>query len=392
MRIIVSGGGTGGHIFPLYAVTQELRAQTKRPEILWIGSKNGPEKDFADRHGIAYDYVAVGKFRRYTPSGLDFGGDPASIGQNILDAIKLPFGIIQAYFRIADFAPDVIFSKGGYVSLPVVIAGRLLSIPVIIHESDALPGLSNRIAARFATTILTGFSETKKYFGNSKNVHISGNPVRNEILNGNREKAYGLFHLMPTRPVVLIMGGSLGSSRINQVVMGAIESILSMAQVIHLTGDFDWIKIAPHAARLEPKGYRAFPHLTDNMAHALALADVVVTRAGANSISELSTLGKPMIIIPLDSSTGGHQMENAKVYAKHNAAVILPEPRLDGEALIQSVRELLTNSQKRAELSANAKELSHAAASRTVVKEILKSVSSPRHAQQKHSKHLSESV
>lgn len=392
MRVIVSGGGTGGHIFPLFAVIQELQAQTKRLEILWIGSKNGPEKDFADRHGIAYDHVAVGKFRRYTPSGLDFGGDPMSMGLNIFDAIKLPFGIIQAYFRIADFGPDVIFSKGGYVSLPVVIAGRLLSIPVIIHESDALPGLSNRIAARFATTILTGFLETKKYFGNRKNVRVSGNPVRREILDGNREEAYGLFHLSPSRPVVLIMGGSLGSSRINQVVVGAVESLLSMAQVVHLTGDFDWIKIAPHAARLEPKGYRAFPHLTDNMAHALALADIVVTRGGANSLSELSTLAKSMIIIPLESSTGGHQTENANVYAKHSAAVVLPESRLDGETLIQSIRDLLSDPGKRAELSANARKLSHTEASRAIVKEILKSVSSPRHAQREQPKHLPESV
>lgn len=387
MRVIVSGGGTGGHITPLYAVIQELRDQNSRAEILWIGSKTGPEQDFARRHNIAFEHIACGKFRRYTPNGLDFGGDPASIGQNIIDFFKALIGIIQAYFRIADFAPDVIFSKGGYVSLPVVIAGKLLGIPTIIHESDVIPGLANRIAGRFATMILTGFTEAKKHFPTKSGIHFSGNPVRREILNASRDKALSIFKLQPTLPIILVTGGSLGASRINQVVMGTIESILEIAQVIHLTGDRDWVKIAPHAIRLEHLGYRAYPNLTDNMAYGLAAADLVLTRAGANSLAELSTLGKPMIIVPLASGTGGHQEANAKVFVKHNAAIVINEEKFDGEILFNQTRELLDNKEKRAELSKNAKNLAHPNAAAAIAREITHLALQYSNAPLKHASH-----
>ncbi len=370
MRVIVSGGGTGGHITPLYAVIQELREENPRVEILWIGSKIGPEKDFAQRHNIPYEHIAAGKFRRYTPNGLDFGGDPSSIGQNFIDMFKVPIGIIQAYFRIADFMPDVIFSKGGYVSLPVVIAGKLLGVPTIIHESDVIPGLANRIASRFATVVLTGFTEAKKYFPIKSNVRFSGNPVRSEILNANREKAFSVFKFQPAKPVILVTGGSLGASRINQVVMGAIESILEIAQVIHLTGERDWVKIAPHAIRLERFGYRAYPNLTDNMAGALAIADLAITRAGANTLSEFAVLGKPMIIIPLGSGAGGHQEANAKIFTKHGAAIVINEEKFDGETLLRQIKELINSEEKLADLSKNAKNLAHPNAAAAITREI----------------------
>ena len=388
MRIIVSGGGTGGHITPLYAVIQELRDDNSRVEILWIGSKSGPERDFAQRHNIPFEHIATGKFRRYTPNGLDFGGDPASIGQNLVDLFKVPIGIIQAYFRIADFMPDVIFSKGGYVSLPVVIAGKLLGIPTIIHESDVIPGLANRIASRFAASVLVGFTEAKKYFPIIKEgIHFSGNPVRTEILNANREEALAVFKLQSAKPVIFVTGGSSGASRLNQVVMGTIESILEIAQVIHLTGERDWVKIAPHAIRLERLGYRAYPNLTDNMAGALAIADLVLTRAGANSLSEFAMLGKPMIIVPLLSGAGGHQEANAKVFAKHGAAIVINEEKFDGEILLRQIKELINNKEKKAELSKNAKNLAHPNAAAAIAQEITRLASHRSNAQLKTSSH-----
>lgn len=316
MRILFTGGGTLGHTIPNLAVIEEFIKNSKKHHILYIGSRGGPEKEavvkFAaklDFHHLEYKEITCGKLRRYFS------------WQNFIDAFKVPIGFFQALRIIGVFKPEIVFSKGGYVAVPVVFAAKILGIPVFVHESDVVPGLGNRICASVADKILLSFEESKKYFKNSENARdsnnkvakfqVTGNPVRSEILKGAREKGMKLCGFYKFKPVVLIMGGSLGAMQINKLVWDNLDSLLKKYQIAHIVGKGN-LKFG-----LSKEGYKQFELLFDELKDVYAACDLIVSRGGANSLAEIAALGRNAVVIPLGTAgSRGDQLVNAKVCAK----------------------------------------------------------------------------
>ncbi len=309
MRIVLTGGGTAGHVVPNFAVIEELK-KSGNHEFLYIGSSSGVEKNMVKEFGIDYRGIACGKLRRY----FSF--------QNFLDFFKVPIGIIQACFALRKFKADVVFSKGGFVGLPVVLASYFLRIPSVIHESDLAPGLANKISARFATKICVSFPETKKFFDKfSKKVVVTGNPIRAFISEGVAEKGFALTGLNQNMPVLLIIGGSQGAKQINDIVRKMLPKLLEKFQVVHLCGKGN---IDDSVAK---EGYVQYEYLNHELPDVFAMCDVVVKRGGANSLSELAFLKKKVVVIPLAfGASRGDQIQNAEFFADKLGWIVL-----DGE-------------------------------------------------------------
>lgn len=308
MRIILTGGGTAGHIIPNIAIIEELKTKSPQTELLYIGSANGPEKAMVENAGVAFQSVSCGKLRRY----LSF--------ENIKDFFRIPKGIFQSRRILKKFHPDKVFSKGGFVSVPVVIAAWMLKIPVIMHESDLSPGLANKICALFANKICVSFSESKKYF-KKKNVIVTGNPVRKWLFFGSKEKGFELTSFDSRKPVVLVMGGSLGAKEINDLLFSHLPGLLKYCQVVHITGKG---KGDIKTVRNKLKGYKQFEYLDQDLAHIYAISDLVVCRAGANTLAEISALKLPCILIPLSlKASRGDQIQNAKFFERENLGIYL---------------------------------------------------------------------
>ncbi|EKD92703.1 MAG: UDP-N-acetylglucosamine-N-acetylmuramyl-(pentapeptide)pyrophosphoryl-undecaprenol N-acetylglucosamine transferase 2, partial [uncultured bacterium] len=267
---------------PHIAVVERLKSLDPSLKILYLGSAKGPERCLVTSWGWNYRSVLVGKLRRY----WDWN--------NVLDPFKVAAGIFKAIWLVGRFRPDVHFSKGGYASLPVIVAGWVWRVPLVIHDSDAKPGLTTRLAARFARKICLGFAEAKESFSAQK-VVVTGTPVRGEILKGNQEKGRKITGFSGKKPVLLVMGGSLGSQFLNQVLAESLDRLLPITDVIHLTG-----KGKTSGRRTKPrKGVAIFEYVNEELPHLYALADLVVARAGANSMAELQALGKPCLWVPL---------------------------------------------------------------------------------------------
>lgn len=359
MKILLSGGGTGGHIIPILAVVFELKKLAKESiEFLWIGSKKGPEARFAKRNKIDFHRVFCGKLRRYFSL------------QNILDIFKVPLGILQAYFIIKKFKPDVLFSKGGYVSVPAVIACWLLRIPSLIHESDSTPGLANRFLSRFVTKIGLGFPEAEKYFEKFKEkIIVLGNPVRPQILFGSKKRGFSYFNLEDDRFVILVTGGSQGAERLNEIIAQAMPRLLEKYQVIHLYGKKQKIDTKKKMMR---KYYHPFPFLeAEQMADALACADLIISRAGANILAEIAALAKPSILIPYPLAAQDHQMKNAKIFEKQGAAIVIDQVDLSANRLYQEIKRLFTDKEKLSQMAKSARKLAQPKASEKIAIEIL---------------------
>lgn len=268
--------------------------------LLYIGSKDGVEKAMVEKIGIMYRGVSCGKFRRY----FSF--------KNFIDIFKVPIGIFQAQKILREFKPDVVFSKGGFVSVPVVIAAGLLGVPVILHESDVVPGLANRICARYAKKICISFEESKAYLLKyGSRVVLTGNPVRKSILNGDAEVGYKFTGFDKFRPVVLIMGGSQGALQINELVRAGLDELLKKFQIVHVRGRGN-LDISLHK-----NGYAQYEYLDEQLKDIYAMCELIVTRSGANSLAEIALLKKKALIIPLGTAASrGDQIENAKIFAR----------------------------------------------------------------------------
>lgn len=270
-------------------------------EILYIGSKHGIEKKMIEKIGIAYKGVYCGKLRRY----FSF--------QNFVDAFKVPMGILQARRILKRFKPDVVFSKGGFVGLPVVIAASWLGLPIITHESDVLVGLANKIALKRASKICVSFEETKAKIGSEylEKVVVTGNPVRKSILHGDKERGYKFTGLDKYRPVILVMGGSQGAEQINELVRAGLDDLLKKFQIVHVRGRGN-LDIS-----LKRKGYVQYEYLDEEMRDVYAMSEMVISRGGANSLAEIAALKKKTLIIPLGTNVSrGDQIENTKVFAR----------------------------------------------------------------------------
>ena len=320
-RIILTGGGTAGHVTPNIALLPRLREL--QYDIHYIGSYNGIEKSLIEKQGVPYHGISSGKLRRYFSL------------QNFTDPFRVLKGFGEANKIIKELKPDVIFSKGGFVSVPVVIAGKRNHVPVIIHESDMTPGLANKISIPSAVKVCCNFPETLKALPEDKAV-LTGSPIRQELMTGDKEKARSFCGFKETKPVILIVGGSLGAAAVNQAVRKILPKLLKEFQIIHLCGKG---KLDDSLKGLD--GYAQFEYIQDELKDLFALSDIVISRAGANAICELLALRKPNLLIPLSASASrGDQILNARSFERQKFSMVLEEEELTDELLLSSIHKL----------------------------------------------------
>lgn len=352
-KIILTGGGTAGHVTPNIALIPHLRKNGY--EVSYIGSFEGIEKklisDFPD---ITYYGISTGKFRRY----FDM--------KNFTDPFRVIKGYAQALRILKQIRPDVIFSKGGFVSVPVVRAAASLKIPCIIHESDMTPGLANRLCIPVASKICCNFPETLKLLPENKAV-LSGSPIREELFRGHRESALRLCGFNVLKPVIMVIGGSLGSSNINQIVRSALPQLLKDFQVVHLCG-----KDKIDNLLLNTTGYKQFEYVKNELKDIYALSDIIISRAGANAISEILALKKPNLLIPLPAaSSRGDQLLNAHSFESQGYSMVIQENALTPETLVEHVHELFFTRQT----YINSMSISHQSNAIPIIMNLISSVS-----------------
>lgn len=323
-KIILTGGGTAGHVTPNLALLPALREEDF--EIHYIGSYNGIERRLIEATSIPYDGISSGKLRRY----FDL--------KNFSDPLRVLKGYFEARKLMKKYKPDIVFSKGGFVAVPVVLAAKHYKVPVIIHESDMTPGLANKICIPAASKVCCNFPETLKYLPEDKAV-LTGSPIREELLHGDRLAGLQYAHLSADRPVILIIGGSLGSVTVNQAVRGILPQLLKTYQVIHICG-----KGNLDESLIDTEGYVQYEYVDAPLKHLFAAADVVISRAGANSICELLALRKPNLLIPLSAAASrGDQILNADSFARQGFSKVLKEEELSDETLSTAVFDLYKN-------------------------------------------------
>ena len=323
-RIILTGGGTAGHVTPNIALLPRLKELGY--DIQYIGSYNGIEKELIEPFGIPYHGISSGKLRRYFSM------------KNFSDPFRVLKGFSEANKLIRDLKPDVIFSKGGFVSVPVVLAGKKNKVPVVIHESDMTPGLANKLSLPSAAKVCCNFPETLEHLPADKAV-LTGSPIRQELLSGNKIAALDLCGFSADKPVILVIGGSLGSVVVNNAVRLALPELLEQFHVIHLCG-----KGKLDASLNNVEGYAQFEYIKSELRDIFALADVVISRAGANAICELLALRKPNLLIPLSANASrGDQILNARSFERQGFSVVIEEEELSKELLLESVRDLYAN-------------------------------------------------
>lgn len=369
LRIAFTGGGSGGHVYPLLAVAGEVQKLATGSDLQM--DYFGPKDAFAvliTSSGMRFHSVMGAKLRNY------------SILQNILDVPKFFIGILQAFWKVFWVMPDVIFSKGGTGAFPVVLAGWFYRVPVIIHESDAIPGATNILSARFATRIALAYEGAKNYFDSEKTA-VVGNPVRPWLLihTPDVKEAKNNLGFKPELPLTLILGGSQGSTRINEFVISHLNAIIKETQILHQTGagNFTEMQTLAKAALGDLESFKSPYKITpyfkedEELKIALTAADCIVSRAGSGAITEAAAFGKPMILIPLPESAHDHQRANAKTFETAGGAVIIEEENLLSGIFIGALKQLLTNEEKRKKMSAASLSFVKVDAAQTIAKEIL---------------------
>lgn len=366
-KIIFTGGGTGGHTSAAVAIITALKESFHDSplEILFIGSKKGIESTIIPGYDIPYRAIYTGKLRRY----FDL--------KNFSDLLlKFPAGIVQSIIEIYKFKPHVIFSSGGFVSLPVVIAGWLLRIPIIIHEQTALAGLANKIEAFFADRIAVSYASSIRDFPASRTI-LTGNPVRKEILDGDAARGMIQFRFERELPVIYITGGVQGSHKINRTVGEILPALLEHCQIIHQSGDnefkdFEWLKQKQHDLPDSlKKRYRVYKYIREELPDVFAMTSLMVSRAGAGTVNEAIALGIPCIFIPLPGAAGGEQLANAKLLEEVGAARIILEKNLAPHLLENEITSLIKDAVSLTEMLKKAKSLSKPDAAKILCNEII---------------------
>lgn len=325
-KIVLTGGGTAGHVTPNIALLPHLKKAGF--EVFYMGSYDGIEKRLIADFDIPYTGISTGKFRRYL--------DP----KNFTDPFRVIKGYAEAKKYLKELKPDIVFSKGGFVSVPVVRAAAALKIPCIIHESDMTPGLANKLCIPVAAKICCNFPETLQNLASDKAV-LTGSPIREELANGSRLEGLKLCGFTANKPVVMVIGGSQGAASVNAVVRKALPALLEDFQVVHLCGKE---KIDNTLLALE--GYKQFEYLKAELKDIFAMADVVISRAGANAICELLALAKPNILIPLPATKSrGDQLLNARSFSSQGFSIVLDEDDLSETLLVEKVQEIYCSRQ-----------------------------------------------
>jgi len=339
LRILLAGGGSGGHVFPLVAVYRKiLEISNGEAEFLFMGPDFFSNGVFR-KEGVRTRIVFSGKFRRYF-----------SIF-NLLDVFKFPVGFIQTYWHIFWFMPDVIFAKGGYGSVLPVLVGWMFRIPVIIHESDAAPGLANKMLCRFAKFILVSFEESVAFFPKGK-TFLTGNPIRNELFLNIPQNAREVLGMKSSRPVIVVFGGSQGSEQINDLILISMPDLAKKYEIVHQCGrsrEQDMKKGALlQIHNIEERNfYHVYGLMTEpELASAYASADLIVSRAGSGAIFEIASFGKPSILIPYNGGASSHQEKNAFVYADTGAGIVLEDENLKPHIFLNSIDSILSDAKK----------------------------------------------
>jgi UDP-N-acetylglucosamine--N-acetylmuramyl-(pentapeptide) pyrophosphoryl-undecaprenol N-acetylglucosamine transferase len=332
-------------------------------EFLFLGPGGELEKEAMEKELVPSRRVMSGKLRRY----FSFSYIP--------DVLKIPVGIFQSLWQLLVFMPDVVFSKGGYAGVPVVVAAWAYRIPIIIHESDIAPGLANQFGARLSRTVAVAFPGAANFFNPTK-VVITGNPIREDLTRGSKEEAQKIFGLSGNRKIIFVTGGSQGARAINEALVRILPDLLKKYEVIHQTGRGEYENVVQEAGKIGIKagheGYHPYPFLSAEIPYAFAVADLVVSRPGANSINEIAANAKPSIIIPPEHSANNHQSLNAYAVQEAGAAVVLDQDNLGENILFGKIEEVLNNSEFQFELKERVKKFHDPDASKKIALEIVK--------------------
>lgn len=371
MKIVFTGGETGGHFYPLIAIAEEVRKSVHEQHLiapkLFFVAPSAFDKEALFENEIRFIRVPAGKWRRYFSL------------QNFTDLFVSAFGLLSAVLTLFSIFPDVVVSKGGYGSVPVTMAAKLLGIPVFIHESDAKPGRANLLASKFAKRIAITFDETAAYFPEKVRDRIArtGIPIRSLIQQPEVEGAHAHFTLSPDVPTILIVGGSSGAERINDLVLAVLPDLLSFANVIHQTGKANFKTVEATAnvvlgSSPNKDRYRPFPYLNAmSMRYAAGAADLVISRAGMTAIAEIALWKKPSLLIPIPESISHDQKTNAYAYARTGAATVLEEGNLTGHLLLSEAKRIITTPGIAADMAAKTVAFANAAAGKVIADEII---------------------
>lgn len=320
-KIVLTGGGTAGHVTPNLALIEVL--QSEGWKIDYIGSADGVEKGMVEAMKIPFHAIKTGKLRRYFS------------WKNFLDPFNVILGMLQSILLLRRLKPDVVFSKGGFVALPVVIGAFVNRIPIIAHESDMTPGLANRLSLPFVNTICVTFSPAKAHFKASKRIEVTGTPIRSELFQGDKLRGLTRCGFTTDKPCILVVGGSQGSVRLNAVVREALPALTVKYQVIHLCG-----KGKCDPALANTIGYYQMEYANQELADLLAACDLVISRSGANALSEILALVKPHVLVPLSmKSSRGDQIHNARYFQSQGVSTVLDDETLSAQGLIKAVEE-----------------------------------------------------
>lgn len=320
-KVLLTGGGTAGHVTPNIALIPKLKELNY--DIKYMGSYDGIEKKLIEELGIDYVGISSGKLRRYLSA------------KNFTDPFRVLKGFGEAKKFMKEYHPDLVFSKGGFVSVPVVLAADKYKIPVIIHESDMTPGLANKIAIPHAAKVCHNFPETANYLPKGKSI-LTGSPIREELLSGSKAKGLSLCKFTSDKPVIMVIGGSLGAVAVNNAVRSSLDILLKDYQIVHLCG-----KGKVDESLIDKRGYIQFEYIKDELKDLFASSDIVLSRAGANAICELLALKKPNILIPLSArASRGDQILNAKSFEKQGFSEVIDEDALTNELLVSTINKV----------------------------------------------------
>ena len=362
MRIIVSGGGTGGHIYPAVTIANQIKEKQPDAEIIFVGTREGLECEIVPRYGYPIEFIEVAGFQRKL--SLD----------TIKSAFKLLAGLIDALKLIRKIKPDLVVGTGGYVCGPVLFLAALQGIPTCIQEQNAMPGVTNKILAHFVKKVFLGYQEAGKYFGGKSEKLFTGNPIRKEILEVSRATAIEKFKLDPAKKTILVSGGSRGARSINDA-MALVETSLagrSDVQVIHITGETGYEKFIGQVEKkvLMSDNIKVFRYMHD-MPLALAAADLAIFRSGAIGLAELMARGIPSILVPYPYATANHQEHNARAVEGAGGAVVILDKELTGEILLKQIESLLADESKLQKMKDAAKALGRPEAAEDIARKVL---------------------
>ena len=362
VKYLLSGGGTGGHIYPALAIANEIKSKNKDAEILFVGTKEGLEAELVPKAGYSFKTIRV-------------NGMPRRLNKKSLIALReLFYGLFEAKKIIRNFKPDVVIGTGGYVSGPVVFMTKRRGIPVLIHEQNAFPGVTNKILGRHADKIAVTFDEARNYFKYPERVVKTGNPIRKQILEVNKTLAYNKLNINPSKPFILSFGGSGGQKKLNDCFFEIIKNYKSddNYQLIHVTGNrmYDSFMDRVNKERVTiDKNIMIKPYFYE-MPEALNIADLIVTSAGAISLAEISAVGVPSILIPKAYTAENHQEYNARVFEEHKAGILILEKDITAELLYNNMMNLIKDKEKLRSMSVNSKRLGDVDAARKIVDQI----------------------